>query len=117
MGGIRSWWENDREVTQRFFNNALHESGAAPYFAEPWICEKILDLQLKSPSMFCIIPLADWLSADGNIRRKNPAEEQINEPANPKHYWRYRMHLTVEELLSQKEFNIRLMNAIKSSSR
>lgn len=117
MGGIRSWWENDREVTQRFFNNALHESGAAPYFAEPWVCAKILDLQLKSPSMFCIIPLADWLSADGNIRRENPADEQINEPANSKHYWRYRMHLTVEKLLDQNEFNNKLYNAIKSAAR
>ncbi|MDE6794630.1 MAG: 4-alpha-glucanotransferase, partial [Muribaculaceae bacterium] len=47
MGGIRAWWEADRAVSQRFYNVALHESGAAPYFAEPWICAKILDLQLK----------------------------------------------------------------------
>ncbi|MDE6771493.1 MAG: 4-alpha-glucanotransferase, partial [Muribaculaceae bacterium] len=94
MGGIRSWWESDRSVTQRFFNNALHEAGEAPYYAEPWICSRILDLQLKSPSMFCIIPLADWLSADGNLRRENPNEEQINEPSNSQHYWRYRMHIT-----------------------
>ncbi|MDE6337737.1 MAG: 4-alpha-glucanotransferase, partial [Muribaculaceae bacterium] len=117
MGGIRAWWEADRAVSQRFYNVALHESGAAPYFAEPWICAKILDLQLKSPSMFCIIPLADWLSADGDIRRENPAEEQINEPANSKHYWRYRMHLTVENLLGQNEFNKRMHDAIKSSAR
>ncbi len=117
MGGIRAWWESDRAVTQRFYNNALHEGGLAPYFAEPWVCEKILDLQLKSPSMFCIIPLADWLSADGDLRRENPADEQINEPANPKHYWRYRMHLTVEALLKQTNFNQKLHNAIKSSQR
>ena len=117
MGGIRAWWEADRAVSQRFYNVALHESGAAPYFAEPWICAKILDLQLKSPSMFCIIPLADWLSADGDIRRENPAEEQINEPANSHHYWRYRMHLTVENLLGQNEFNKRMHDAIKSSAR
>jgi 4-alpha-glucanotransferase len=117
MGGIRSWWESDRDVTQRFYNVALHEHGAAPYYAEPWICEKILDLQLKSPSMFCIIPLADWLSADGKLRRENPHDEQINEPANSKHYWRYRMHLTVEKLLAADEFNTKLRNAIISSAR
>ncbi len=117
MGGIRSWWESDRAVTQRFYNVALHEGGAAPYFAEPWVCAKVLDLQLKSPSMFCIIPLADWLSADANIRRENPNDEQINEPANPTHYWRYRMHLTVEELLKQDKFNENLFRAIKSSGR
>lgn len=117
MGGIRSWWEADRTITQRFYNNALHEHGEAPYFAEPWVCKKILDLQLNSPSMFCVIPLADWLSADGNLRRENPHDEQINEPANPKHYWRYRMHLTVEELMNQKDFNTEMRNAIISSAR
>ena len=117
MGGIRSWWESDRAVTQRFYNHALHESGDAPYFAEPWVCARILDLQLKSPSMFCIIPLADWLSADGKIRRENPADEQINEPSNSTHYWRYRMHLTVENLLSQTDFNKKMHDAIVSSAR
>ena len=117
MGGIRSWWESNREITQHFYNNALHEGGEAPYFAEPWICKKILDLQLKSPSMFCIIPLADWLSADGDLRRENPHEEQINEPANPTHYWRYRMHISTEELMKQNNFNSQLKEMIKSSAR
>lgn len=117
MGGIRAWWETDRSVTQRFFNNALLEQGEAPYFAEPWICKKILDLQLKSPSMFCIIPLADWLSADGDLRRENPHEEQINEPADVHHYWRYRMHITVEKLLAQDHFNNSMKDAILSSAR
>ena len=117
MGGIRVWWEADRAVTQRFYNNALHEHGEAPYFAEPWICKKVLDLQLNSPSMFCIIPLADWLSADGNLRRENPHEDIINEPANPTHYWRYRMHLSVEDLMNQKDFNTEMRNAIISSAR
>lgn len=117
MGGIRAWWESDRAVTQRFYNNALHEHGEAPYYAEPWVCKKVLDLQLKSPSMFSIIPLADWLSADGKLRRENPHEEQINEPADVHHYWRYRMHLTVENLLAQEDFNTWLYDAIRSSSR
>ena len=117
MGGIRSWWEADRAVTQRFYNNALHEGGEAPYFAEPWICKKIIDLQLKSPSMLCILPLADWLSADGDLRRQNPHDEQINEPAEVHHYWRYRMHLTVEDLMKQDNFNKEMLSGIRSSAR
>ncbi|MCH5232444.1 MAG: 4-alpha-glucanotransferase [Muribaculaceae bacterium] len=117
MGGIRVWWESDRASTQRFFNEALHEPGEAPYYAEPWVCKKILELQLKSPSMFCILPLADWLSADEELRRENPHDEQINEPSNPNHYWRYRMHLNVEDLLKQAEFNKELRNAIITSAR
>lgn len=104
MPGIRAWWEQDRGKTQRYFNHVLHEGGEAPYFAEPWICEKILRLQLESPSMLCINPLQDWLAADGDLRRENPAEEQINEPADPNHYWRYRMHLTLRALRDADSF-------------
>jgi len=117
MGGIRAWWEDDREKTQHYYNNVLHQGGVAPYYAEPWICEKILDLHLKSPSMLCIIPLQDWLSMDGDIRRANPADEVINVPANPRHYWRYRMHLTVEKLMADNEFNTRLRDMIYNSGR
>lgn len=117
MGGIRAWWEGDPAQSQRFYNNVLHEFGQAPYFAEPWICDKILWLQLASPSMLCIIPLQDWLSADGELRRENPHEEQINVPANPTHYWRYRMHLTVASLRSQQTFNAALTDKIHQSGR
>ncbi len=117
MGGIRQWWEEDRAKTQLYYNEVLHEGGAAPYFAEPWVCDKIIDLHLHSPSMLCILPLQDWLSIDGSIRREKPQEEQINVPANPRHYWRYRMHLTVEDLIEHTEFNRYLRDKIKNSGR
>lgn len=117
MGGIRAWWEEDRSKTANFYHNVLHMGGEVPYFAEPWVCEKILDLQVKSPSMLCIIPLADWLSMDGEIRRDKPADEIINVPANPRHYWRYRMHLTLDDLLSKNDFNDKLRYMIKSGNR
>ena len=117
MGGIRQWWEENREATQAFYNEMLHEGGNAPYFAEPWVCERIVDMHLKSPSMLCILPLQDWLSIDGKIRRENPLEEQINVPANSRHYWRYRMHLTLEELIDNKHFNDHLKDIISASGR
>ena len=117
MSGIRGWWEEDREKSQHYFNNVLHEYGAAPYYAEPWICDKIISAHLNSPSMLAIIPLQDWLSINGDIRRNNPLEEQINIPANSRHYWRYRMHLTLENLISKKEFNMYLKDKIKNSGR
>ena len=104
MGGIRQWWEEDRDRSRDFYNNVLHEHGAAPYYAEPWVCDRIIDLHLASPSMLCILPLQDWLSIDANLRRENPNDEIINVPANPQHYWRYRMHLTIAELASHTEF-------------
>ena len=117
MAGIRGWWENDHAVAQKFYNHVLHENGEAPQFAEPWICDKIISLHLDSPSMLCILPLQDWLACDGSLRRENPHDEQINEPANPKHYWRYRMHLTVEELLGKDSFNAAMRQRISESKR
>ncbi len=117
MGGIRSWWEEDHAATQRFYNNVLGQWGDAPYFAEPWICDRILRLHLASPSMLCILPLQDWLSSDPMLRRENPLEEQINVPANPKHYWRYRMHITLQQLLDADNFNDCLHQMITESHR
>lgn len=117
MDGIRQWWQEDRGITQRYYNEVLHEQGEAPFYAEPWICDKIINLHLASPSMLCILPLQDWLSIDGKIRRKDPREELINIPANPRHYWRYRMHLNIEELIKCDEFNRYLADRINNSGR
>lgn len=117
MPGIRGWWESDHTMAQSFYNNVLHQPGDAPFYAEPWICSMIIDSHLHSPSMLCIIPLQDYLSIDGAIRRDNPADEVINEPSNPRHYWRYRMHLSLEQLIAATDFNSRLAAMISTSGR
>ncbi len=117
MGGIRQWWEQDRQSTQRFYNQVLGQQGEAPYFAEPYICTSIVKMHLQSPSMLCILPLQDWMSTDGRLRRQDPREEQINVPANPRHYWRYRMHLTLENLLHSDDFNRSIAMMVAESGR
>lgn len=117
MPGIRGWWEEDHAVSQRYYNNVLGQSGEAPYFAEPWICASIVSINLKSPSMLCILPLQDWLSTDGGLRRNDPREEQINIPAISRHYWRYRMHIAIEDLMKQKIFNQNIIDMIHYSGR
>ena len=117
MNPVRAWWEEDRQVTEQFWQMILGNSGEAPFFCEPWICRQILDQHLWSPAMLTVLPLQDWLSMDGALRRLNPNEERINVPANSRHYWRYRMHLTVEQLAAAKEFNETLSNMIAASGR
>ena len=117
MGGIRQNWEEDPGKASDYYHNVLHEAGQAPFYCEPWICRRIIDLHLKSPSMLCIIPLQDYLSMDGDIRREDPREEQINVPANSRHYWRYRMHLTVEKLRECTDFNTMLRDMVVHSGR
>ena len=114
---IRGWWEEDRNKTQQFFHHEMGQKGASPEFCEPWINKAILSQHLYSPAMWAIFQLQDFLGVDATIRRNNPKEEQINIPANPKHYWRYRMHLSLENLLKQDNFNKEWNTAIKSSGR
>ena len=117
MNPLRAWWEEDRGVTQRFYNHVLGAWGEAPYFCEPWICEQVVSMHLKSPAMLTVLPLQDWIAMDGNLRRENPHDERINVPANSRHYWRYRMHLTLEELLQSDDLNNMIRHKIAESGR
>jgi 4-alpha-glucanotransferase len=74
-------------------------------------------MHLKSPAMLTVLPLQDWIAMDGNIRRENPHDERINVPANSRHYWRYRMHLTLEELLKSDDLNNMIRHKIAESGR
>lgn len=105
---LRQWWEEDRKSSYRFWHHMLHEGGEPPYYCEPWLCERIVRMHTASPSMLTILPLQDWLSVDGDVRAKDPASERINVPSNPKHYWRYRMHINIEDLMANQGLTSRL---------
>ncbi|HEU4472880.1 MAG TPA: 4-alpha-glucanotransferase [Flavisolibacter sp.] len=117
MSTVRAWWEENREKTQRFFNTVLGEHGPAPYFCEPWVNRAIILQHLYSPAMWSIFQLQDILGMSDKLRRENPAEERINNPANPNHYWNYRMHISLEDLMKEKEFNLELRDYITNSGR
>jgi 4-alpha-glucanotransferase len=116
MSTIRGWWEEDWAATQRFFNNELGQWGIAPFFCEPWINRIIVLQHLYSPAMWSIFQLQDLLGMS-SLRRENPNEERINVPANPKHYWRYRMHLTLEQLINEAAFTDELKSYVLQSGR
>ena len=67
--------------------------------------------------MLALISWQDWTSIDENLHAKDPEEERINIPANPKHYWRYRMQMTVEDLMQQTAFNEKIKEMIETSGR
>jgi 4-alpha-glucanotransferase len=117
MSTIRGWWEEDRTRTQKFYNNELGQAGKAPPECEAWINKAIILQHLDSPAMWAIFQLQDLLGMDEDLRRKNPADERINVPANPRNYWRYRMHLTMESLLEAREFNEDLKRLIRQTKR
>jgi 4-alpha-glucanotransferase len=117
MSTIRGWWEEDLQKTQRFYNNILNEHGDAPFYCEDWINEKIIDQHFYSPAMWAIFQIQDLLGMDGSIRRVHPEEERINVPAIPNYYWKYRMHLSIEELQKNTSFTHKLTEKIRLSGR
>lgn len=117
MSTIRGWWEENREVTQHFYNNVMGQWGEAPVYCEPWINRAIVLQHLYSPAMWSIFQMQDILGMSEKLRRENPQEERINNPANPKHYWQYRMHINLEDLIKEKEFNEELKGYVVNSGR
>lgn len=114
---FRGWWEEDKALTQKFYNNVLCRQGEAPEKATADICKQIVFDHLSCPSLLCILSLQDWLGTDDNLRYPEATEERINIPAIPRHYWRYRMHLSLEQLLKEEKFNSSIRGMIEASNR
>ena len=117
MPTLRQWWDEDEEQTQAYYNESLRRGGAAPHPLPGWLAKDIVSRQLTSPSMLCLLSLQDWLSIDERLRLPDQNAERINIPANPRHYWRYRMHLTIEQLMKEDDFNESIKTLITQSGR
>ena len=117
MATLRQWWDEDEERSQTYYNTTLRRGGAAPRPLPGWLAKDIVSRHLTSPSMLCLISFQDWLSIDEKLRLPDENAERINIPANPRHYWRYRMHLTIEQLLKADELNNEISTLIVQSGR
>ena len=84
---------------------------------EPWEVRRMLWEFLDSPSMLAIFPLQDWLALDKGLRRPDRMEERINQPADPHHHWRFRLHLDMHDLLHANELNAAIEGLVKDSRR
>ena len=117
MPTLRMWWDEDMERTQTYYNTMLYRGGAAPHPLPGWLARDIISRHLTSPSMLCILALQDWLAIDEELRLPDQNAERVNIPANPRHYWRYRMHLDIEDLMQATEFNNSLRELLSHSGR
>lgn len=117
MSTVRGWWEEDRGLTQRFYNEVMGIPNDAPYYCEAWVNQAIVAQHLNSPAMWAIFQLQDLMGIDADLRRENPHDERINLPSNPKHYWRYRMHLSLEDLSLEERFCSLFSSLVRLSGR
>lgn len=117
MPTLRMWWDENIQRTQEYYNTMLYRQGPAPHPLPGWLASDIISRHLTSPSMLCILSIQDWLATDEALRLPDADAERINIPANPKHYWRYRMHLNIEELAADKRFVQSITEMISQSGR
>jgi len=114
---LRMWWDENEERTQDYYNNILNHPGVAPHPLPAELAREIIDHHMRCPSMLCVISLQDWLATDEALRLPDANAERVNIPANPRHYWRYRMHLTLEQLLEAKAFNTQVREMVALGER
>lgn len=117
MPTLRMWWDENDQRTQEYYNTMLYRQGPAPHPLPGWLASDIISRHLTSPSMLCILSIQDWLATDEALRLPDADAERINIPANPKHYWRYRMHLNIEDLAADKRFVQNITEMISQSGR
>ena len=117
MATLRQWWDEDASRTQDYFNSMLFHEGNAPHPLPGWLARDIVSRQLASPSMLCVLSIQDWLAMDERIRLDDADAARINIPANPRHYWRYRMHINIENLMTDKSFTENIRNLIVQNGR
>lgn len=117
MSTLRGWWHEDANLTRRYFYDVLGGWDDYPTEAPGWLCDSIVLKHLLGNSMLCILSLQDWLSINEEVRYPDADAERINVPANPRHYWRYRMHITIEDLMQCTALNDRIRDMIGKSGR
>ncbi len=118
MSTIRAWWE-EMEGPQRlrFYQQEIGRYDTPSPTCTPTIAASILRQHLFWPGMWTVFPIQELLAIDGNLRREDAEAERINVPANPQHYWRYRFHMDLEELMHAEDFNERLRALLITAGR
>ena len=117
MPPLRQWWDEDHDRAQAYYNERLHHEGTAPHPMPSWLAQEVVQRHLACPSMLCLLSFQDWLAISDTLRLPDASAERINIPAHPRHYWRYRMHLSIEQLLAATDLNNTIRGMISQSGR
>ncbi|HAY3543708.1 TPA: 4-alpha-glucanotransferase [Elizabethkingia anophelis] len=114
---LRQWWKENRVLTQKYYNEQLNQNGKAPEELTPYLAEIIMKQHLNTEAMLAIFPIQEFFATDKDLQNPDENAERINVPAIFPHYWRYRMHIGLEDLLKNKSFNQKIANWVTVSGR
>ncbi|XP_062166587.1 4-alpha-glucanotransferase DPE2 isoform X2 [Alnus glutinosa] len=114
---LRAWWEEDDERRRRYFKSVVGSDTLPPSQCVPDIVHFIIRQHVEAPSMWAIFPLQDLLALKEEYTARPAAEETINDPTNPKHYWRYRTHVSLESLMKDQKLKATIKDIVRGSGR
>ena len=117
MAPLRQWWDEDETRAQDYYSQMLGRRDQAPHPLPAWLARDIISRNLLAESMLAVMSLQDWLAISEELRHPDPYAERINIPADPHHYWRYRMHLTIDQMLSNQRFCDDVAEIIRQTGR
>lgn len=118
MSTMRGWWGEDPSRSQRYYNTVLNHPGDAPSECTPEICTETIMQHLAAPSMWAVFPVQDILAMSKDLRRPgDPRDERINDPADPHHYWKFRLHMNLEKLIERKDFSASVFKMLTAAER
>ena len=104
---IRLWWEESPEDRRAYCKHAL-KLQECPEKLTPEIARMIIQRNLEANSILTIFQIQDLFTLDteGKLLLPDPADERINIPGKQlARNWRYRIPVTLEELLRMDAFN------------
>ena len=89
-----------------------------PQVASPELMRCILAQHLASPAALAIFPMQDVCALDAHYCASVPPDtELINDPTVKRHYWRYRMRDSLEELAANTQWADTLRQLVHASGR
>ena len=97
MPTLRGWLAEDKVRTRQFLDSLDLDDRKITAKT----LKKIMEKHQDSPSKWNIYPLQDLLDVDEKKWSPNPADDQINVPANAKNQWKWRMRMTIESLTDE----------------
>ncbi|XP_058079209.1 4-alpha-glucanotransferase DPE2 [Magnolia sinica] len=114
---LRAWWEENEERRHSFYRTIVGSNDEPPARCVPDVVYFILQQHFDAPSMWAIFPLQDLIALKEEYTTRPAVEETINDPTNPKHYWRFRVHVTLESLAEDTDLKGAIKDLVVASGR
>ena len=113
----RIWWLKEGDAWD-FYRTFPGDSDVQPGSYNSKTARYLLSKMAESNSAFCIHPLQDFLGLVEDYFDENPDNERVNIPGSVNEFnWTYRLPVTIEKLIKNKELICEINNVVQIHER